>query len=230
MRKFQWLIWAIVAVILLAGCSVQPMPRTTRPTVQTPAKKEETKDLQFPCVLPDGLVAEQLTSYSGPYEEDGSGAYVENVAALTVYNPTQQMLAFGAFAVEQAGQTLYFFVQQLPPESRCLLLAYDKKQHDSSEITACRELSIRWEYPDFSRQQLDYLCLGPEITVINRDSRVLPQVTVWYKSYDRTEDCYIGGIAYAVHLYDMQPGEYRTVRPEHYDASTGKIVGIELKT
>ncbi|MBE6958263.1 MAG: hypothetical protein E7447_03830 [Ruminococcaceae bacterium] len=229
MGRIRQLIWVIVAVGLLTGCATQPMPHTAQ-TESRPAEKAATiTPMNFPQILPDGLVAEKLSTYTGPYWEDGSEEYVEKVTALTVYNPTEQMLGFGAFAVEQAGETIYFFVHRLPPNSRCLVLAYAKKTCDLSEVTACRELSIRWEYPQFSREQLDYVCLGKKVTVINRDVRVLRQVTVWYKRYDRAGDCYMGGIAYAAYLHAMQPQEQRTLQPSHYDAADARIVGIELE-
>ena len=183
----------------------------------------------FPRTMADSVVAEALVSYSGQFWEDSNGEYVENVAALMISNPTEQTLAFGAFAVEQAGGTMYFFVHRLPPQSRCLILEYEKKACLPEKVTDCRALRLQWEHPDYSPEQVDYFCRGRDMTIINRDDRPLSQVTVWYKRYDREAGYYIGGIAYAAYLHTMLPGERRTLQPAHYDAACARIVGIALE-
>lgn len=229
MGKLRQFIWIIVVLCLLSGCTAQSESRAFQSSGSQTEEILADMSLKFPYTLPDGLVAEQLISYTGEYWEDGSGERVEQVAALMIYNPTDQLLGFGAFAVEQDGQQLYFFVHRLPPKGRCLILEYKKNTCKPEKVLACRELRVRWEHPDFSREQVDYVCLGPDMTVINRDARVLNQVTVWYKLYDRAGGYYIGGIAYAAYLHAMQPEERRTVRPEHYDTSDARIVGIEYE-
>ena len=77
--------------------------------------------------------------------------------------------------------------------------------------------------------QIDYVCFGPSMTVINRDTRQLDHVTVWYKQYVKSGDYYLGGKAYSAHLFLLQPEERRTLQPEHYHAGHARIVGIELK-
>ena len=186
--------------------------------------------LNFPVTLPDStLVAEELVSYHGPFWEDGSGEMVKNVAGLMLYNPTDRMIQFGAIALEQAGEQLYFFVYRLPPMSRCLVLERDKKLCNAREVTACRELCVRWDYQEMSRGELDYVGLGPTLTIVNRDSRRQEHVTLWYKQYEKEGDYYLGGIAYSSHLFFLQPEEQRTITPEHYYAGSARVVAIKLE-
>ena len=227
-KHWQW-IGFVMLLSLLAGCAA-PL-KANPPTSEIPLPKAETSvtTLDFPYTLSDGIVVEQLISYSGAYWEDGSGQQVKNVAGLMIYNPTEQMLDFGAFAVEQDGQQLYFFVYQLPPKSRCLVLEYRKKVCDPEKVVLCRQLRVRWEHPELSRQQLDYICVGTQMTIINRDTRALTQVKVWYKRYDKAGDYYVGGIAYAAYLDGMLPQERRTIDPEYYDAANSRIVRMETE-
>ena len=141
----------------LWGCGI--IPRSPSAVIFTEASepsKPQPVLLAFPYTLPNStLVVEEIVSYHGQYWEDGSGDMVENVAGLMIYNPTDRMIEFGAIALEQAGEQLYFFVYQLPPLSRCLVLERDRTTCRAQEITACRELSVRWEYQELSREQLD---------------------------------------------------------------------------
>jgi hypothetical protein len=109
------------------------------------------------------------------------------------------------------------------------VLEYNKNSCNPAAATACNELSIRWDQQEFSREQIDYVGLGSQMTLINRDSRQLRHITVWYKRYIKSEDYYLGGAVYAAHVFDLQTGERRTIWPEHYEAGCAKIVGIELE-
>ena len=175
-------------------------------------------------------MAEELICYNGPYWEDGSGESVDNVAGLMVYNPTDRLIEFASFALEQGTQRLYFFVYHLPPMSRCLVLEYNRNSCDPGLVTACDELSIRWEQQEFSREQVDYVGLGPTMIIINRDARELRHVTVWYKQYIKSENYYLGGAVYSAHVFYLQPEERRSIWPEYYEAGCARIVGIELET
>ena len=175
------------------------------------------------------LVAESLSGYTGPYWEDGSGEEVENVAALLLYNPTDRLVEFAAVAVEWGEQTLYFFVYDLPPDSRCLVLERNRNGYKAEELRACRELSVRWGRQELSREQIDYVGLGPQLAITNRDGRMLSHVTVHYKRYLQAQDCYLGGAVFSQHLFALQGQERRCVMPQHYRAGEAKIVGIEVE-
>lgn len=228
----RWQI-ALMAVVLGLLCGCDGRMQTSAPVVwetATEATQAPPAPLSFPVTLPDSaLVAEGLVSYHGPYWEDGSGDPVEGVAGLMLYNPTNRMIEFASFALERAGEQLYFFAYRLPPMSRCLVLEYNRKACSPQEITACRELCTRWDQQEFSREQVDYVGLGPLMTVINRDARRLSHVTVWYKQYVKEGDYYLGGAAYSAHLFFLEPEERRTIEPEHYDAGHARIVGIEAE-
>ena len=232
--KGKWMRRGMVlglAAVLGGFCGCAAVFRSP-PTVVFSEPSEPTKSqplqLNFPITFPDStLVAEELVSYHGQFWEDGSGEMVKNVAGLMLYNPTDRMIQFGAIALERAGEQLYFFVYQLPPMSRCLVLERDKKLYNTQAVTACRELCIRWDYQEMSREQLDYVGLGPTLTIVNRDSRQQDHITLWYKQYVKEGDYYLGGTAYSAHLFFLRPEERRTVTPEHYNAGSARVVAIK---
>ena len=186
--------------------------------------------LQLPCILSDsGLVAQELISYDGPYWEDDSAEPVENVAALMLYNPGERMVEFAAVSVKQGDRQQYFFVYRLPPKSRCLVLEWNRMPYEDGEVTDCRELSVRWEYQELSRERLHYLGFGKKLTVVNRESRQQDHITLWYKRYVENGDYYLGGIAYSAHLFFLQPQESRVITPDYYDAASTRVVTIRME-
>ena len=222
---------AIGVLGVLCGCDTQVETVVPGAWEEAYEKPQVTAaPAEFPVTLSGGtLIAEELVCYQGPYWEDQSGVSVENVAGLMISNPTNSMVEFAAFVVEQAGQRLYFFVYCLPPQSRCLVLEYNKKACDPELVTGCRELCVRWAQQELSREQVDYVGFGPLMTVINRDTRELRHVTVRYKQYVCEGGYYLGGQAYSAHVFFLQPGQRRSIMPEHYDAQYARIVGIELE-
>ena len=230
-RMRRALALGLAAMGILCGCDTRmhnAAPAAWQEATQ--AQEVVATPLEFPVTLSGGtLVAEELISFQGQYWEDGSGEQVENVAGLMISNPTNRMVEFASFAVEQAGQHLYFFVYCLPPQSRCMVLEYNKKSCDPKLVTACQELCVRWDQQELSREQVDYVGLGPLLTVINRDARELKHVTLWYKQYVQEEDYYLGGGVHSAHIFFLQPEERRFLTPEHYDAEHARIVGIELE-
>ena len=228
--KRRALALSLAALGLLWGCNSQN--HTAAPAVwqQVDGDQVVAEPLQFPHILPDsGLVVEELQCYNGPYWEDGSGEIVDNVAGLMVYNPTDRLIEFASFALKQDSRRLYFFVYHLPPKSRCLVLEYNRIACDPSFVIACDELCVRWDQQEFSREYVDYVGLGPTMTIINRDARELRHVTVWYKQYIKTKDYYLGGAVYSAHVFYLQPGQQQTIWPEYYEAGCAKIVGIDLE-
>lgn len=229
--RFRWR--KIVLILAVAGtlCGCTGEQKVAVATFQmntTQATQISSVSVSFPVTLPDsGLIAEELRLYQGAYWEDGSGDFVENVAALMIRNPTDRMIAFASFVVDTPEGELYFFAYRLPPKSRCLVLEYNRMTCDPGKIQACQELIVRWDAQELSREQVDYVGLGPLMTIVNRDSRRLDHVTVWYKQYVKAEDYYLGGVAYSAHLFYVQPQERRTVTPEFYDAAHARIVAIE---
>ncbi len=215
---------------LLCGCSPQSPSQTPTFLKEIIAKATQAEPVAFPLNLGNNsLVAEKVVCYQGAYWEDGSGEYVENVAGLMLYNPTDRMIEFAAFALEQENTTLYFFVHYLPPDSRCLVLEKNRRSCNPEQITQCRELNIRWSRQELSREQIDYVGVGEDMTIVNRDPRMLDHVVVRYKRYLPREDYYLGGMVFSVHLLNLTTEERRTVRPEHYKTTDARIVGIEIK-
>lgn len=224
----------VLALVLVScmfcGCSVQSQTESPTFVREAVTKATKTEPLKFPLKLENStMVAEEIVCYQGAFWEDGSGQYVENVAGLMLYNPTDRLIEFAAFALKEKEKTLYFFVHHLPPKSRCLVLEKNGQSCNGEEITQCRELSVRWSHQELSRDRIDYVGLGQIMTIVNREPRELSHVVVRYKRYVPDGDYYLGGTVFSAHLFNLRTEERREVQPEHYITSDARIVGIEIK-
>ena len=182
----------------------------------------------FPCVLADGLVAEELLGYDGPFWEDGSGETVSGVAALMLHNTSQRMIEFGAVTVEQGGRMLHFFVYDLPPGSRCLVSEWQKQAFSREEARECCVGILRWSHQELSRAETDYLGTDEKLTVINRTARDL-NVKVRYKRYDEEGGYFLGGMAFSAHFFAVPSQDMKTLTPEYYHAGKARVVSVSIE-
>lgn len=236
MRRTWYRVVAILAAaggmagwFLLPGRSnAQRIDDTTQPIRQTETAIQ-SGELTFPYLIPEsGLVIEGFMSYSGTYMEDGTDDAVSDVTGLMLYNPTERMVRFGAFALEQDSKQLYFFVYCLPPESRCLVLEKNRQRYTKQSITQCRQLNVRWDYQELNTEQVQFVGFGKTLTVVNLGQEQR-HVALWYKQYDRKKECFLGGVAYSAYAFRLKPQEQRTLTPEYYDAASAKVVAVELE-
>ena len=146
-----------------------------------------------------------------------------------LYNPTERMVHFGAFALEQDGKQMYFFVYCLPPDSRCFILEKNRQQYAQNNITQCRQLNVRWDYQQLHSEQVQFVGFGETLTVVNLSQQQQRHVTLWYKQYDREGEYYLGGVAYSAYAFRLRPQEQRTLTPEYYDAGKARVVAVELE-
>ena len=129
----------VIALVLtsciLCGCGRQSQTESPTFVRDVVTKATKTEPLKFPLELENStMVAEEIVCYQGAFWEDGSGEQVDNVAGLMLYNPTDRLIEFAAFALKEKEKTLYFFVHHLPPKSRCLVLEKNRQACDVEKI------------------------------------------------------------------------------------------------
>lgn len=182
----------------------------------------------FPCTLADGLVAEKLIAYDGPFWEDGTGGEVSGVAALMLCNTGPRMIEFGAVTVEQGGRVLHFFVYDLPPGSRCLVAEWLRQPFSEEEVRACHAGNLRWSYQELSREKVDYLGTDGVLTVVNRTAKA-QNITVRYKRYDQEGDYFLGGMAFSAHFFGAEPQRPKALAPAYYHAGQARVVSVAVE-
>lgn len=213
---------ALLLALLLGGCAGKTQVQTV--AEQTEEIREGT--MALPLKLAEGAVTvEQISRYCGEYWENGAPETVENVAAILVFNPGRRMIEYAAIRLECGSQQLHFFLYDLPPGEKCLVMEKEGKPLTGAVMDAAF-LGIRWRPYDLAPEQVRWVGRDEEIVVGNLTGRDMTDVCLRYKRYDEERGCFLGGIGFSVHA-TLAAEQEKTLSPLYYRAGCCKVVSIE---
>ena len=166
--------------------------------------------LHLPCdVEQTPLMILELRSYDGPFLEDGSNREVSNVAALVLFNPSEQFLEQGAVKVWQKGRLMVLAFTCIPPGGRVLVLESSGKAFATGQIKNCWGWCVIAE----GLQQVQVEEVGRSaLAITNLRQETAREITVYYKDYNAHEKLYMGGVTHSVTVYSLESG-HRIVVP-----------------
>lgn len=151
----------------------------------------------------------EMRSYDGPFVEDGSRRQVRDVAAVVLYNPSEQFLERGAVKVWQGQRLMVFAFSCIPPGGRVLVLESSAKPYDPARIKNC----WGWCVTGNTDREVQVEEVGRSaLAVTNLRQKTVGEITVYYKDYDPGQKLYIGGVTHSVTVRRLQPG-HRVVVP-----------------
>lgn len=228
MGKQRFILLMAALAVLLCACEKKASASRERSAEVPTFFSDPEAVVTFPCTLADGLVAEKMLAFDGPFWEDGSGEAVSGVAGLMLSNTGSRMIEFGAITVEQGGRMLHFFVYDLPPGSRCLVAEWQRQSFSEEVPQGCRVGILRWGYQELSREEVNYVGTDDVLTVVNRTPRT-QNILVRYKRYDKEGDYFLGGMAYSAHFFGAEPQTPKTLAPEHYHAGKVRVVSVSTE-
>ena len=184
----------------------------------------EGKEIKFPLHLNNSsLQIIRLVSYDGPYTEDGTDEEVIGVAALEIHNASELFLKNCSVELQMNGHHYKFIVYALPPFSKVLVLENERKPYVNSEM-----ISYSADLEFEKKSSTDYLITDIRdkriLAVENCSDEVLEKVEIWYKTFDKQSQMYIGGIAYSIYIEQLLPGQHSEYEPFHLAAGYSKIV------
>ncbi len=149
----------------------------------------------------------EITSYSGPFVEDGKSEDVENVAAILVENRSQQFLDYATITYYVGGKIATFNVTGLPVGKKAWVLEKDRLQLDgthSFEFLDCE--SVFKKDAVTSTTDIDVETEGNTITVKSKTGNTLKNVAVYYKNVN-SDGNFLGGITYMLNFGTLSPGQ-----------------------
>jgi hypothetical protein len=228
MGKQRFILLMAALAVLLCACEKKASASRERSVEAPTFFSDPEAAVAFPCALADGLVAEKMITYDGPFWEDGSGEAVSGVAGLMLSNTGSRMIEFGAITVEQGGRMLHFFVYDLPPGSRCLVAEWQRQSFSEEVPQGCRVGILRWGYQELSREEVNYVGTDEVLTVVNRTTKT-QSILVRYKCYDKEGDYFLGGMAFSAHFFGAEPQTPKTLAPEHYHAGKARVVSVSTE-
>ena len=228
MTRWERLFWLFGVAVLLTGMYMfvrqKQMPeanlvfrpaQTTEPTVY-PLNNQGC--VTFPVTFPgSGLTVQDMAVYEGPFSEDGSADNVTDVAAVILYNSSEQGIAYGEVTLQIEEHQYCFVFTYLPPGGRILVPESSRMPYQEGCITDCR--CVKLVRGDFSLAQ-DKIRVTQKgmagILLENKTQETLQHVYLRYKLHLNQEDIYIGGVSYRLEVGTLHPGQTAEVIPEHF--------------
>lgn len=223
--RFLFCLLLVLGVFLSTGRKEPAnVAKPTQPVETAASAPTERKKAAFPFVLRDtGLIAERLVSYEGPFPADDEP--VADTAALMVYNPGKEAVLSALISVARGEDILYFFLTDLPPGSRVLVVEKDKKPFPREEVVDCDCLLL--ERGKLERSQYVTVSETEQGLRVENRSKEPRAVMIRYKSYYAPDRFYLGGITRSVVLEPLAPGETREILPPHYAPGYSKVVSVK---
>ena len=187
-----------------------------------------------PAALPQrvpgtSLQIQALVQYEGPFWEDGTGAYVSNVAALMLSNPTEKGIAYGQVFLTLEGQGYVFEFTYLPAGGRLLVPEKNRLPYLRGTVTDCwcGELVTGKFGSDTAEIRLTQSGMAG-ILLENSGERDLKNVCLYYKLYQKDVDAYVGGTTYQMTVGSLPAGGKQEIIPEHFVWGYSAVVDIQV--
>lgn len=189
-------------------------------------------DLEFPVSVPGTtLLAQKISSYEGPFLEDGSDREVVNIAALQVYNAGDKDVLRAHIVLFCGDTSLSFYGEHIPAGVTVVLLERSAGTFRSDGFVGCSG----WQEIDNSAQRIDGeisvsdIAMGT-VVVTNLTDKTFQNVHIYYKSFLSPPGIYVGGITYTVEIPALLPGQTEHLYPYHYASGYSKVVTVTADT
>ena len=187
---------------------------------------------KFPVSVPGTtLIAQRVSSYEGPFLEDGSDREVVNIAALQVYNAGEKNIHKAHIVLFCGDRSLSFYGEHIPVGVTVVLLERSAGTFRSDGFVGCSG----WQETEDSGQCIDGeisvsdMAMGT-LVVTNLTEKTFQNVQVYYKSYLSPPGMFVGGITYVVEIPLLLPGQTQNLYPYHYASGYSKVVTVTADT
>lgn len=225
-----------------AGETASRQDQPPRKTEETPAISGEASShvslptqkvggeelLSFPCAVSEyDLVLEKLDSYRGIFVEDGTNGQTSSVAMLLVKNKGGLPLEYTEIQILCGDETLKFVISALPAGESLLVQektgkALPAAKPNSGEATVITRAAFEMHEKSISVKDNG----DSSLTLTNLTEEKLSSVRVFYKYYK--EGVYVGGIAFSLHVTDLEAGKSVTVKPAHFISGECRVVMVQI--
>lgn len=192
--------------------------------------KVTASGLTFPYVIPEmDVTILMISSYSGPFIEDGSNEYVENCTAILIRNTGDTVLEYAEipFIINNEKEAL-FKVSMLPPESCAIVLDSNKNTFfkDDAYMVSPGGAS-RKEALELNVDKIGVLGDVKQLTVKNLTDASYKRVVICYKNL-YMEGLYFGGIAYARTFENLEAKGEMTLGADNYYPEVCQILKVDV--
>ncbi len=248
-KKFTWdaysILWACAVVCLIAAVAVviwqflpekpqRPQAETTVPVASEPVFTESLITEPLPTEpqgldVGDGILVEEVLSYSGIFLEDRTDEVVENVLAIRVKNTGDKYVQTMDIVLSDGETQARFSLSTLFPGETIIVPEQGRMAFDGApEFTAATAEAVALfdTDPGMCEDRLQVQCLSGVMNITNISGEDIPgDIFIYYKNY--ADGVYYGGITYRVRISGgMKAGEIRQGSAAHFDPDTSRVVFV----
>ena len=208
-RKFTaFLLAGFFLCGIMTGCGPETPPDDNQDYAGAPVTEYKPTSAELYCL--------EISTYTGPYVEDGKNEEVENVAAILVENRAQQFLDYATITYYVGGKIATFRVTGLPVGGKAWVLEADRLQLDgthSFEFLDCE--SVFKKDAVTSTADIDISTEGNILTAKSKTTKNLRNVCIYYKNVN-DDGNYLGGITYMINFGTLTAGQSVQNQSAHF--------------
>ena len=210
-----------LCLLLLSAGVVSSEPMPAQPDA-------DSMQVHLPYQIPGTtLVAQKLVCYEGPYLEDNSNDEVVDVAALILKNEGCDGIEEAWIELSWDDGSFVFEAYMIPPGETVLVCDAARQFFGFHLWTSCAGYAI---YDDQDWTFAGAITIEEtnmsELTVTNRSSEALKDISIIYKTYLASSGIYVGGSFYRTQVSMLLPGETAIVNPWGYAGGNSKVVYV----
>lgn len=185
-------------------------------------------EVVFPYSVPGTTICiKEISSYDGPFLEDGTDREVVGVAALLVTNFGEKEILQAYIELNIGQMCLSFFGEHIPSGATVLLLERGAQRCLQKNFTSCNGWQIQNQNDTRFNDVIfveDY-AMGTLI-VTNRSELFLENIRIYYKTWFSEQNVLVGGIAYCIEILSLEPGQTESLYPYHYASGYSVVVSV----
>ena len=193
---------------IMTGCGPETPPDNNQDYAGAPVTEYKPTSAELYCL--------EISTYTGPYVEDGKNEEVENVAAILVENRAQQFLDYATITYYVGGKIATFRVTGLPVGGKAWVLEADRLQLDgthSFEFLDCE--SVFKKDAVTSTADIEISTEGNILTAKSKTTKNLRNVCIYYKNVN-DDGNYLGGITYMINFGTLTAGQSVQNQSAHF--------------
>lgn len=193
---------------IMTGCGPETPPDDNQDYAGAPVTEYKPTSAELYCL--------EISTYTGPYVEDGKNEEVENVAAILVENRAQQFLDYATITYYVGGKIATFRVTGLPVGGKAWVLEADRLQLDgthSFEFLDCE--SVFKKDAVTSTADIEISTEGNILTAKSKTTKNLRNVCIYYKNVN-DDGNYLGGITYMINFGTLTAGQSVQNQSAHF--------------
>ena len=188
-----------------------------------------SENISLPAAISGtNLIAQKLSSYEGPFLEDGTDREVVDIAALHVYNSGDTAIYKTRIALFWSDGFYIFEADHIPAGETVVILERSGSSYREGDYIQCNGWQELGQGDAVSKDvSVTDMALGT-VVVSNLTDETLRNVCVYYKTWLAPPDIYVGGITYMVQIPVLLPKQSKNLYPYHYAVGYSKVVAVNV--